>query len=331
MALAWVLFAALAGSGCDERYAPLDETQIQSALDAQYGFQAAELGVLVRQIYEARLADPEKDLTLGRFCRGGADCVYSRVATAQLIREYWSAPDLAGAELHEQVVSDDDFTTHNLFLDLRGRTRPDEWVLASAHYDAWFGGANDNGTGVAALLAAARPLLRAGLDRSVRLILFDGEELGMVGAGRYVAEYGVAGVLLDLNADSIAFVGERGGLLSRQRPGVEYIVQANQPSAQFAFQLADLARRLPATTEMLPLVFPGGGVSFAGVAIGYDLSDHVQFWLANTPALFPFPAGDKPSWYHTADDTPAVVDDGRLQRVGRLWVAALAAFATVAP
>jgi len=326
---------ALAGSvssaACGERYDTLTDAQVQKALSTQSQLVTSELNELVRQIYEARLSDPEADTTRSEHCGRGDDCVYSRVATADLVRSYWSAPDLEGTELWEHVVTADALTTRNLFLDIPGRTRPDEWVLASAHYDAWFGGANDNATGVAVVLAATRPLLAAALDRSIRLILFDGEELGMVGSGRYIADYGSDGVVLDLNADSIAFVGTSGGFLTRQPPDVEYIVQANEPSAELAHQLADLARRLPEPLAMRPLVFPGDGISLAGVAIGYDRSDHAQFWIDGARALFPFPAGDKPDWYHTASDTPEQVDSDRLQRFGRLWVAALAAFASVSP
>lgn len=325
------LAAPLSSAACSERYDTLTEAQVQKALSSQSGLVVSELHELVRQIYAARLSDPEKDTTRSEHCGRGDDCVYSRAATADIIRNYWTAPDLVGTELHEHVVSADAFTTHNLFLDIPGRAHPDEWVLASAHYDAWFGGANDNATGVAVVLAATRPLLAAALDRSIRLILFDGEELGMVGSGRYVADYGTHGVVLDLNADSVAFVGADGGFLTRQPSDVEYIVQANEPSAELAYQLTDLARRLPEPVAMRPLVFPGDGVSLAGVAIGYDRSDHAQFWLDGARALFPFPAGDKPDWYHTARDTPEQVDADRLERVGRLWVAALAAFASVSP
>jgi hypothetical protein len=316
-------------SGCGSRYDRLDAHQREVAIAAQEGVRGDELFALVERIYDARLADPDKDFGFDRFCRLETGCPYSRAATADLIRGYWETPALGGTELTEESASEDGLTTTNLFLDIPGRVRPDEWVLATAHYDAWFGGANDNATGTAVVLAAALPLLSAALDRSVRLVLFDGEELGLVGAGRYVAAHASDHVVVALNADSVAFVGEPGGALTGTAPDVEYLAQANEASAGFAFQLAELARELPKPTEMQPLVFPDNGVSVAGVITGFDLGDHAQFWLAGTPAVFPFPAGDKPAWYHTAEDTPAVVDRDRLERMGRLWVGALAAFATL--
>jgi Zn-dependent M28 family amino/carboxypeptidase len=192
-----------------------------------------------------------------------------------------------------------------------------------------------------AALAAAenvRPETIAGQVREiyqardgVRLLLTDGEELGMVGAERYLEEFGSSELAMVLNADMIAHLGSAGGLLTREPAGVEYILQANERSAEAAFQLADLARRLPEAVALRPVVFPDDGVSVIGFAVGSVLSDHGPFWLRGAKALFPFPAGDKPDWYHTPEDTPERVDADRLRRMGRLWSAAIAAFATRAP
>ena len=285
---------------------------------------------LVQQIHDARVGDPTADTRYSSHCRAFLSCPYSRVATAALIRARWSSLSLPpGATLREQIVDGGGFRTTNFLLDLPGRSHPREWVLATAHYDAWFGGANDNATGVAVVLEAAPILAQLSLDRSVRLLLVDGEELGMVGSGRYVESFGTEGVVLALNADMVAHVGTAGTALTRAPPGVEYVLQANQPSAAAAFQMADLARRLPRPIALRPLVFPGDGISLVGVILGVALSDHAHFWLSRTPALFPFPVGDKPGWYHTAEDTPDKVDADRLDWMAGLWCAALAAFATV--
>lgn len=331
-ALAAALAAAGPSAACTETYPPFADRQIDAAMGAADGVRGGELMPLVRAIYEARLGDGQSDDAFADRCGGGGGCVYSRRATAELIRRRWADPGFApGAVPHEQARAEGGFETVNLMLDLPGRARPDEWVLATAHYDAWFGGANDNATGVAVTLAAARALAGASLDRSVRFLLFDGEELGMVGSGRYVEEFGVGGVVMALNADMIAHRGDEGGALTGQPSSVEYLLQADARSASAAHQMADLGRRLPRPISLRPLVFPGDGVSLVGVLTGVDLSDHASFWLAGAPALFPFPAGDKPSWYHTDRDTPDEVDADRLERAAALWAAAIAAFATLAP
>jgi hypothetical protein len=317
-------------SGCDERYSAFAELQLQQGLLAAGRVRPEVVADHVRVIYEARLGDDDTSFDYSALCPV-VDCTYSRAATRAVIERIWSGDDRATiGELSRQTVERDGFSTTNLMLDIPSATASDEWVIATAHYDAWFGAANDNATGVAVTLEAAVALEGLALDRNVRLLLTDGEELGIVGGIRYVQEFGTRGVVMALNADMIAHRGERGGLLTREPERLEYIVQGNEQSAGEAFQLADLGRRLPEPLEMRPVIYPGDGLSVLGFAVGSVLSDHAPFWAAGTKALFPFPAGDKPAWYHTEEDTPDRVDPDRLARMARLWAGALAAFATEA-
>jgi hypothetical protein len=76
----------------------------------------------------------------------------------------------------------------NIFLELPGSVAPEEVLLIGAHFDAVPGspGADDNGSGVAALLEVAR-VLKAGPPRrrTVRFALFNLEEVGLIGSTRY--------------------------------------------------------------------------------------------------------------------------------------------------
>ena len=75
-------------------------------------------------------------------------------------------------------------TVVNVIADSPGRERAGEWVLVGAHLDSWdFGaGAQDNATGVAMVLEAARAI--AGLKqpprRSIRFALWGGVEQGQL-------------------------------------------------------------------------------------------------------------------------------------------------------
>src|SRR5262249_17027352 len=77
----------------------------------------------------------------------------------------------------------------NVVGEIRGRERADEWVIVGAHLDSWDVGpaAQDNATGVAMVLDAARAI--AALDerprRSIRFVLWGGEEQGQLGSGEY--------------------------------------------------------------------------------------------------------------------------------------------------
>jgi hypothetical protein len=81
-------------------------------------------------------------------------------------------------------------SVRNVIAEIRGRERPDEWVMVGAHLDSWdfATGAQDNGTGVAMVLDAARAIAGLGRPprRSIRFALWGGEEQGLIGSRAYV-------------------------------------------------------------------------------------------------------------------------------------------------
>src|SRR5262249_28547476 len=74
--------------------------------------------------------------------------------------------------------------------EIRGRERPEEVVLLGAHLDSWdLGtGAEDNGANSALVIDTARAIRSLGVRprRSIRFVLFTGEEQGMFGSAGYV-------------------------------------------------------------------------------------------------------------------------------------------------
>jgi hypothetical protein len=78
----------------------------------------------------------------------------------------------------------------NIIVELAGTDLAGEVLLLSAHLDAAPGapGADDDGTGVAALLEAARILHDRPMRRSIRLVFFNLEEVGLVGSRRYAMD-----------------------------------------------------------------------------------------------------------------------------------------------
>jgi hypothetical protein len=78
--------------------------------------------------------------------------------------------------------------TGNVVAEIRGARRPEEIVLVGAHLDSWdLGtGAVDDGAGVAIVMTAARLVLEhARPARTIRVVLFGAEEVGLVGAKAY--------------------------------------------------------------------------------------------------------------------------------------------------
>jgi carboxypeptidase Q len=78
----------------------------------------------------------------------------------------------------------------NVVGEIRGYEKPDEVVLLGAHLDSWeLGtGALDNGCNAALVIEAARAIKATGLlpRRTIRFVLFSGEEQGTIGSFEYV-------------------------------------------------------------------------------------------------------------------------------------------------
>lgn len=86
-----------------------------------------------------------------------------------------------------------EFEARNVVAEIRGRERPDEVVLLGAHLDSWeLGtGAEDNGANAALVIDAASAIHELGLKprRTIRFVLFTGEEQGMFGSAGYVRRH----------------------------------------------------------------------------------------------------------------------------------------------
>jgi len=78
----------------------------------------------------------------------------------------------------------------NVIAELPGSAKPDEYVVIGGHLDSWDGatGATDNGTGVSTTLEAARLLTKTGAKplRTIRFMLWSGEEQGLLGSRAFV-------------------------------------------------------------------------------------------------------------------------------------------------
>ena len=77
-----------------------------------------------------------------------------------------------------------------MIADIPGTEFPDEYVIVGGHIDSWDGatGTCDNGTGCSTTLEAARILMKSGVKprRTIRFMLWSGEEQGLLGSRAYV-------------------------------------------------------------------------------------------------------------------------------------------------
>src|SRR5690349_3525849 len=96
-------------------------------------------------------------------------------------------PRLAVSIMNE--LTRDSVPQWNTVAEIRGSNRPGQVVIVSAHLDSWdLGtGTTDNGTGAMCVLEAARAIAQSGLQprRTIRFVLFTGEEQGLIGSRKY--------------------------------------------------------------------------------------------------------------------------------------------------
>ncbi|MEI9980864.1 MAG: M20/M25/M40 family metallo-hydrolase [Edaphobacter sp.] len=97
----------------------------------------------------------------------------------------------------------------NVIAEIPGREEPSSIVIVGAHLDSWHPatGAQDNGTGVSTVLETARAIqsLNRPPRRTLRFILFGGEEQGLVGSSAYVRKH--AADMASIDAVLIADTG----------------------------------------------------------------------------------------------------------------------------
>lgn len=95
--------------------------------------------------------------------------------------------------LEGNKFSDGPVEVYNTVAELAGSEKPEEVVILGAHLDSWdlATGATDDGTGVTAVMEAARALVKLGLrpKRTIRFVLFTGEEQGLHGSREYVESH----------------------------------------------------------------------------------------------------------------------------------------------
>jgi carboxypeptidase Q len=97
-------------------------------------------------------------------------------------------------ELDNHVhYEDQDHNAYNVFAEIPGTDPAAGYVMAGAHLDSWVAGdgAADNGAGSVIIMEAARILAKTGVrpKRTIRFVLWAGEEQGLLGSAAYVEKH----------------------------------------------------------------------------------------------------------------------------------------------
>jgi len=186
----------------------------------------------------------------------------------------------------------------NIIAEKRGAVSPEEIVIICGHYDSinrdpkspLAPGADDNGTGTAATLQAAKIFADQNFEKTIRFIAFSGEEQGLYGSRAYAAGMADLGeqIVGVFNFDMIGYVDQ-------YPEDLDCIGDySSQPLIQHFTDAAQLYTTLPVNGVV------NGSMTY---------SDHSPFWnqgymaicaIEDSPINYPY--------YHSEDDTVDKID-----------------------
>jgi Zn-dependent M28 family amino/carboxypeptidase len=217
-------------------------------------------------------------------------------------------------------------TLRNVIGRIEGSVHPEEVSIIGAHYDSisqnpmvYAPGADDNASGVAAVLEAARILAGYDLAGSVEFICFGGEEQGRQGAKHNAGQAAQAGknIVGMINLDMIGYWPSSSDK--------ELDIGKNVASAW----LADAVESAADAYAALPVHnWPDTGMCH---------DDHVEYWAQGYDAIVlmdcyeahadPGGSGESTPYYHSVGDTIGTLDLAQTTEAVRSAVAAIGGLA----
>ncbi len=206
----------------------------------------------------------------------------------------------------------------NIEVELTGSSHPEKIIIVGAHYDAVPGapGANDNGSGVAAILELADRFKDKSFPLTVRFVAFVNEEppnsmTGNMGSFVYAkkAAKDKENIIAMFSLETIGYFSDEPG--SQQYPPLFNLFYPKK--GNFIAFVGNLSSRGLVSKSIRSFrahsTFPSEGIVAPAFIPGISWSDHWSFWKHGYPAImitdtapYRYPA------YHTSEDTPDKVD-----------------------
>lgn len=220
-------------------------------------------------------------------------------------------------------------TPRNIWVDLPGDGElAREWLVVMAHIDARLGspGADDNGTGVVALLEMARLIKDRARQRSVRLLFTTLEEAGLLGARKHVAdtiepkvEAGEMTVFGAISLEMLGYYSDEPGSQRSPLPPMEGFEQPDRGDflailgvkrhQEFSQGLAAAMLEAEPEAKVLPIDM------FVVPPPDLMRSDHAEFLIRGWPGvMLTDTANFRNPHYHQATDTVDTIDEERFAR-----------------
>ncbi|UCH89061.1 MAG: M28 family peptidase [Thermoplasmata archaeon] len=212
-----------------------------------------------------------------------------------------------------------DLELSNLVCTLEGTSEvSDEYIVISAHYDTDHNtdvvGADDDGSGVVALLEIARIISGFEFNTTIKFIFFDAEEEGYIGSYDYASSASANNheIVTDINVDMIGY---------NQDSGYPCIIRTNTNSLDIAQLFSDMNTELGLGLEVSIVNDPA-----------YRRSDYFNFWDFNYKAINFVEAEEVETcnpFYHTAMDGYDIINFSYLSEMTSLIASGLIELAKV--
>lgn len=182
------------------------------------------------------------------------------------------------------------FKATNILAEVKGTEFPDQYIVISAHHDHLgvsgdqiYNGADDDASGVSALISFAEYFGAHPPKHSVIIAAFDAEEIGLEGAKHFVSHFDTSKILVNLNMD----------MISRSAKDELYVVGARYNAA--LKNILDSFKN-PTSSKLLQ-----GHDGTDGKEDWTMSSDHAPFHAAKIPFLY-FGNEDHGAYHKPTDD-----------------------------
>ncbi|MCB2219208.1 MAG: M28 family peptidase [Bacteroidetes bacterium] len=203
----------------------------------------------------------------------------------------------------------------NVFAVQEGTLYPDQYYMICAHYDAVdYYCADDNASGSAAVLEAARILTPIDFEYSIIYALWDQEEIGLVGSNYYAQQAASNGddILSVINMDMIAWDNDE-----------DMVAEIHTNSATNTQELADYIMAIDDIYDLAtnPVIQNPGTTA----------SDHSRFWNQGYAAVLmieEYYGGDFNPYYHTENDRISIFNLPYFHEMAKLSIGSIVSLAS---
>jgi len=235
------------------------------------------------------------------------------------------SPKLQSYTLNRGIYAGE--SAENIEVEITGNKHPEKVVVIGAHYDTVPGspGANDNGSGVAVLMALAEAFVNADPPhKTVRFLFFANEEppffqtedMGSYAYAKMARERG-DDIETMIALDGLGYYSSEPNSQAYPLPGLGFFYPKEASFIGLVTRLGDLSllRSVSGNFEQSG-DFPTASAALPGFIPGVNWSDHWSFWQHDYPGLL---ITDtllfRDPHYHTPNDTPERLDYEMMARL----------------